>query len=699
MANYATLKTAIADVIKTNGTNAITGALLQQCLLSMVDSLGTGYQYMGIATPTTNPGTPDQRVFYLAATAGTYTNFGGLVLNGRLSILKYTNSWSVETINLPSMDDLNGVQTEFQQLKAGTQIPVDTGGIYGVVGSYVYIRDYSQTTPIKITAPTTLIVVDNDKTATAINIRYTRNGTDNYQELGKDENIFSYGLQPGDILQSIYGSVGSVSQTGTYTITIYEKDIVEKIQTNKSNIQQLNGQLTGLNQKLFKDYRALPASFTPANLLNRFPWNGLIISGGGDSSLVSGKIFITPNSFIRIIASGWYGYGLYAIYDKDDNYIAGEFSNSGGNVTNINKIICVPSNAAYIRVSSVYTTSSVTIVVPAYISITESGTAIPLDGNTNQLLGRSDNPGAIVSTSASYWVSELKQISPNTFYQIKGQSHYGYGLYAFYDENQNFITGEWSNMVESYTTINKRVLSPANAKYVRTAYIDPTTSIKSSMLTQIVLTEHILADSFLPYVGKKWAAMGDSLTEVNSRTTLHYHDYVAQVTGITVVNLGISGTGYAKSNPFYDRINTIPADTDVLTVFGSFNDLSSGLPLGEISDTGTTTICGCINQFLTNLWATYPTINIGIVTPTPWNSATPWGSSAVNYCQAIVDICKKYSIPCLDLFHCSNLRPWDETFRQLAYSHDDGNGVHPDELGHKLIAPRFEEFIKSLLLN
>ena len=78
MANYAYLKAAIQNVIKTNGNNEITGQLLQQSLLSMINSLGSGYQFIGVATPTTNPGRTDQKVFYIANGKGTYTNFGSL---------------------------------------------------------------------------------------------------------------------------------------------------------------------------------------------------------------------------------------------------------------------------------------------------------------------------------------------------------------------------------------------------------------------------------------------------------------------------------------------------------------------------------------------------------------------------------------------------------------------------------------------
>lgn len=97
MSQYNTLKAAVADVIKTNGTNAITGAILQQSLLAMIDSLGAGYQMMGVATPSTNPGTPDQNIVYIAG-PGTYSNMGGLVVAANeIAILYYNGTWHKET--------------------------------------------------------------------------------------------------------------------------------------------------------------------------------------------------------------------------------------------------------------------------------------------------------------------------------------------------------------------------------------------------------------------------------------------------------------------------------------------------------------------------------------------------------------------------------------------------------------------------
>lgn len=106
MANYEILKTAIQQVVKTNGNNEITGALLQQSLLAMINSLGVGFQYVGIATTSTNPGTPDAKVFYFAFANGVYPNFGGLSLKDEMAIFYYDTEWKKSTLDLVTSDAL-----------------------------------------------------------------------------------------------------------------------------------------------------------------------------------------------------------------------------------------------------------------------------------------------------------------------------------------------------------------------------------------------------------------------------------------------------------------------------------------------------------------------------------------------------------------------------------------------------------------
>lgn len=89
MGNYEQLKRAVADVVKSNGNQEITGDILQKTLSTIISTVGSGATFAGIATPTTNPGTPDQNVFYIASEDGIYSNFGNVVLENEVAI--FTN--------------------------------------------------------------------------------------------------------------------------------------------------------------------------------------------------------------------------------------------------------------------------------------------------------------------------------------------------------------------------------------------------------------------------------------------------------------------------------------------------------------------------------------------------------------------------------------------------------------------------------
>ena len=122
MANYDNLRAAINQAITANGVGAITGLLLNSVLQAMVTALGNGYQFVGVATPSTNPGNPDQNVFYLAYEGGTYVNFGQLQVTRGFNIIKRDNvTWSVE--QLTSVDDV---------LTANGNNPVTSGAAFGI---------------------------------------------------------------------------------------------------------------------------------------------------------------------------------------------------------------------------------------------------------------------------------------------------------------------------------------------------------------------------------------------------------------------------------------------------------------------------------------------------------------------------------------------------------------------------------------
>lgn len=76
-----------------------------------------GYLYAGIATPTTNPGTPDGNVFYIANGKGTYTNFGGIdVTEDEVVILYYDTVWHKNATGIASNDKLTELEEKVSEV-------------------------------------------------------------------------------------------------------------------------------------------------------------------------------------------------------------------------------------------------------------------------------------------------------------------------------------------------------------------------------------------------------------------------------------------------------------------------------------------------------------------------------------------------------------------------------------------------------
>lgn len=133
MGGYTELKAAIAAVIKANGNNEITGAIMQNVLNTIVSTVGANKTFVGIANADTNPGTPDGNVFYIAYTAGNYVNFqsgaGNLTVNpGELAILyNGTVNWDKFVIGMSSDSVIALANTTNQINATGRYAYTDTG--------------------------------------------------------------------------------------------------------------------------------------------------------------------------------------------------------------------------------------------------------------------------------------------------------------------------------------------------------------------------------------------------------------------------------------------------------------------------------------------------------------------------------------------------------------------------------------------
>lgn len=115
MSNYETLIAAVKAAIKTNGTQAIAGQVLQTQLLGMISKLGSAYQFGGLVQPTDSfPFDTDAKIAFLACTQGTYPNFGNFSLrSGEVALFIYEGTWKKEIISYYANTQIYGIRHFF----------------------------------------------------------------------------------------------------------------------------------------------------------------------------------------------------------------------------------------------------------------------------------------------------------------------------------------------------------------------------------------------------------------------------------------------------------------------------------------------------------------------------------------------------------------------------------------------------------
>lgn len=200
-----------------------------------------------------------------------------------------------------------------------------------------------------------------------------------------------------------------------------------------------------------------------------------------------------------------------------------------------------------------------------------------------------------------------------------------------------------------------------------------------------------------------WLVVGDSISEHNLSADHNYDQYVAQMLDLDVVNVAVGGTGYLKTYKQHGSwINDMPEwpeDVDLITVMGGLND--SGFPLGELNCDDVDTVYGELKEFYETLISLYPCTPIGVITSTPRAESYGENGPDVAIIDAVLQVAHNYSLPTLDLYRNSGLRPWNEDNNKQYFStpgNPDGDGIHLNGAGQKLIAAKVAAFIRDNLL-
>lgn len=209
----------------------------------------------------------------------------------------------------------------------------------------------------------------------------------------------------------------------------------------------------------------------------------------------------------------------------------------------------------------------------------------------------------------------------------------------------------------------------------------------------------------------KWCIIGDSISDHDQypEGTILYVDHVVQREDYSVTNLAIRGTGFMafRTNPLFAsfryglRVLSMPKDTEVLTVFSSFNDVAlldyEPYAIGSLDDTTEETLCGAMNLFLQRVRSINPKVKIGIVTPLRWiayEEDDVKRLQCIQYANAVKTWALYNNIPLLDLYYDTETRGYN-LFDLANYEHMDGTHIS-QHIHAGYMYPKVSSFLKEL---
>lgn len=190
-----------------------------------------------------------------------------------------------------------------------------------------------------------------------------------------------------------------------------------------------------------------------------------------------------------------------------------------------------------------------------------------------------------------------------------------------------------------------------------------------------------------PYEKLKWYALGDSYTEQG-----YYTSKIVEKTGMILTNYGVGGTRLADSDGnqskamCYRYLDMSEEKPDLITVMGGTNDCYYST-LGKAGDTSASTVAGAIYVIYKGLQEKYPNTPILFA-----SMPVRWDTKFEEYANIMIDTCKYWRIPCVDIYHNCGFNSWNKSI----YNLNDDN-IHVNENGGKVLAQLFIDAMNKVI--
>jgi hypothetical protein len=296
--------------------------------------------------------------------------------------------------------------------------------------------------------------------------------------------------------------------------------------------------------------------------------------------------------------------------------------------------------------------------------------------NKNSVTGShyvNSSDGTLTASSATWCSSDYIAVIPGKTYFSNANSM----QFAWYDRSKVFISGGSLGSNGSVPTV------PSNAAYIRfsmqAANAGTIMFVNNSSLPTSYLKYglRIKRSAVINYSDIVMSTLGDSQT-----SQARWQPTVVSRLGLaSYINNDTNGALLAHktgSDCFTDMVASVGA-SDIVTVWGGTNDFTANVPLGTIASTNVDEFYGALKYLVQYLSTNMPNAVVLFMTPLPrftdftqppfdtymvltdgvWRNSV--GASLEDYATAMLDVCKKYNVRCINLYHDSGINQWNET--------------------------------------
>ena len=697
MADFSQLKAAVANVIKTNGNEEITGAILQDVLLTIINSIAGGYMFGGVAQHSGNVGNPDYNVFYLAG-SGSYTGYGDAITieDGCYGVFRYNGSWTQEVVDI-------GVRL------SGSVTAGETRGCTGdTINSALQQLFDNITTILDTMAFTYNTPSAQQATKAMLDVEVTVGG--NAHVLGTLTLVAATALQAGlmsaEDKQKVDAFLTNLRSLAFADTTSQDNEGTQIAETMSATI--------GGDVETIATFTLLAATASKAGLMSAADKTYLDSLPAALVSIVN----TASDNLAKVLAMiGYY------VCDTAAGTAAKTVSASGYVLTN--------GGCIRIKMTNANTADNVTLNINStgakslfydgvHASSSNSWDAgevleVYYDGMQYQCVS---GGGKFFTGEKVKNVSIVSAIGPNN----SGIPTAG----ATYDEFPSNKEQE-TNGDLYITDENGNVIAVFEDGHIKTKYFDSSDididqdffisnydngdfgiSDELGYVLLSLANGNISVKNFTnaPLKGKKVSFLGDSITTYANYPGSNNPFYTGSNAGVSSVNQtwwkSLCDKQWATVNRIYaygggDLINrlclqynnlysggTSGTAPDIVFILVGINDWYHNKTLGTIEDAenSNTTFYAAYKYLLKNLKETYPNaqiIGLTMLNSMIYSTTVPYlntnNVSIRDFCKAVVECCDYYSVPCIDLNKIVNINDGNYTELLADYTHPNITGI------------------------